>query len=211
MSLPIQTKQELLSGVQAAAISKKYFTGVNPTLGTAIATTTSITAFTAASPVALFFNNGPRAIVMDYLSMMIVQVPTSATHWRYSWTYDPVDRYTSGGTLVVPTSINGNIPASTNMRMRFGAIVATAASGGVRNLCTGAVRGIIPTTLDTNTFVFGDTGFSNSALLTSGSAKYCDGIPGCLIAPGHSLLLHMWGTSNAAAPSWEFTAGWYEL
>ena len=199
------------STLQGSALGGKYFTGVNPTLSTAIATTTSITAFTVASPVALFYNQGSVDIVLDQFTMNIVQVPTSATSWQFAWTYDTVDRYTSGGTLVVPKNVNGNVGNESAMRFHFGAIVATSASANVRNHSRGGLRGVIPTTFDEMGFVFGEKGSTGSFASAAASAKYINGVPGCVIAPGHSMILYMWGAANAGAPSWEFTAGWLEI
>jgi hypothetical protein len=193
------------------ALSGSYLTATNPTIGTAIVTTTSITAFTAVSPVAAFFNAGVngRSIVMDYLSMRIQQVPTSATRWLYTWVVDPVDRYTSGGTLLVPTNTNSGVDNTSIMRFHFGAIVATAASASVRRHSNGLVRDVIPLIDDSTTFRFNDRGANGSLVNAAGGVQYI-AVPPMVIAPGHTGLLYLFGDSNAAAPTWEFTAGWYE-
>lgn len=205
----------LMTGQLGAGYSGAYYTGCNPTPGTAIATTTSITAFTAISPVICMYNSDiastGRDIILDFLSMRIVQVPTSATEWEFAWVTDQTDRWTSGGTLVAPTNVNTRIANQSINRYRFGAIVAPAASGNVRIHSRGLVRDQIPVILDTTTFRFGSDSEGGSFAPSTGNIHQGITLPPLVIGPGHSALLYLWGTSNGAAPTWEFTTGWLEI
>lgn len=195
----------------AIALGGKYFTCVEATPGTAIATTTSITAISATKPILLVANTGLKDIVLDYLNLMIVQVPTSATSWQYAWSTDNVNRYASAGTVCTPKNVNGNADNTTGAVVYFGDITSSAATLAVRPHSGGAIRGIIPTTFDTMGFRFGGAEGVGSGLMTTGSAKYTENVPPCVIAPGHSALLSMFGASNGAAPSFRFTLGYVEL
>lgn len=200
-----------LTGPQGAALSGAYFVGANPTVGTGIATTTSITAFTAASPVAMLYNAGTRVIVPDYFTMLFTAAPTSATAWHYAWILDPVDRLSSAGTAIVPAPTNSAVSAASDCRFTFGAIVATSASANVRRVGRGIVRSKIPVVNDEVCFKFGTeepTPFGATDTSVILSRAVC--VPAVAVAPGHSLVLYMYGASNAGAPAWEFAAGWSE-
>lgn len=201
----------LLSGIANAAIAGKYFTATEGTIGTAVATTTSITAFSATKPVFLCYNSGSRDIVFDFLNLMVVQVPTSATSWQFAWTTDNSNRYSSAGTAVTPKNVNGNADNVTGAVVYIGDITAAAAGTAVRNHSSGACRGIIPTTFDQMGFRFGGAEGVGSGLMTTGSAKYIANVPPLVLAPGHSAQLSMFGASNAAAPSFLYTFGYAEL
>lgn len=204
-----------------------YYTGCNPAVGTAIATTTSVVddAATASAthaqfaPVALWTNqenpNNQNAvsIYLRYLKMFLVQVPTSATSWRYSLRLDTIPRYSSAGTVVVPQNVNPASTKSSKCQFVFGAIVPLAlpsASGG-RLLANGLINSVIPVTLDQWLFTFGNASPSMDQLNGGAAAKnIVINAPPIVIPPGCCLALDMWGAANAAAPSWEFECGWAE-
>jgi hypothetical protein len=202
---------DIMTGRQSAALSGNYFTFTEGTIGTAVATTTSITGYDATKPVLLIHNNGQRDIVMDMLKFMIVQVPTSATSWQF-WvkTYNG-NAYASAGTQVTPTNANGNSENTTGAVVYIGAPVASETGLTGRSHSGGAFRGIIPTTFDSFSLEFGGDAPGSGALLTSGSAKYNENVPPLVLAPGHSMTVGMFGASNAAAPSFRYTGGYFEV
>lgn len=186
------------------------FVSANPTLGTPIATTTSITAFTAASPVLLAQNkNGPggAVITLDYLRMMLSQVPTSATNWNWAGIVDTSSRYTSGGTTITPANLNTS-GAGSGLLLVFGAIVAAAASAAARTVHRSIGRSAIPVTLDEWLFKYASQNHEGPSTL-GGAVALRMPIPGgpVVLRPGDTYLLYGWGASNAAAPSWEFELG----
>ena len=195
-----------------------YFIATNPTQGTGIAMTTSITAFAeTAGAVGVVFlirntlspSDNAKRIIMDYLKMKIIQVPTSATHWDYAVALDDNSaRYTSGGSVITPTNPNGSASQGSIASLYFGALT-TGVPTNRRLVGRGTLRGIIPTTFDTMTILFGANPSQNATLL-SGSAKYCDVTAPVIVPPGQNMAITMWGTANAAAPSFEFEAGWVE-
>jgi len=208
----------VLTSKQNLSLEGSYFIATNPTMGTGIAMTTSITTFAeTAGAVGVMFllrntltaGDTAKRIVMDYLKMKIIQVPTSATHWDYAVAVDDNPaRYTSGGSVITPTNPNGGASAGSIASLYFGALT-TGVPTNRRIVGRGTLRGIIPTTFDTMTIAFGGDHVAN-AILTSGSAKYLDVTSPVILAPGQNMAITMWGTSNAAAPSFEFEAGWIE-
>lgn len=203
-----------------------YFIGTNPAVGTAIAATTSVVddAATASSthaqfaPTALWQNTevptNPNAvsIYLRYLRMFLVQVPTSATSWKFSLRLDSVLRFSSGGSAITPVNVNYSSSKAPKGQMFFGAIVPLALpSSNARLVANGLVNSVIPVTLDQWLFTFGNASPSMDQLNGGASAKnIVINVPPVIIPPGCSLSLDMWGTANAAAPSWEFECGWVE-
>lgn len=203
--------QDLLTGRQSAALSGCYYTFTEGTIGTAVATTTSITGYDATKPVLLIYNGGSKQIVMDQLKFMIVQVPTSATSWQFWVKHYLGNAYASAGTAVTPTNANSNVTVASGATVYIGAPVAAEGTLVGRSHSGGAFRGIIPTTFDSFSLSFGADSGEGSALLTSGSAKYNESVPPLVLAPGHSMTVGMFGASNGAAPTFRYTGGYYEL
>ena len=197
-------------GPDRAAAEGSRFVSINPTLGTAIATTTSITGFDATKPVMLVQNRngvGGANIILDYLRLILAQVPTSATAWNWAMVVDTINRYTSGGSAITPTNVNTG-GAGSGAGIYFGAVVAPAAGAAVKTVHRSQGRSVIPVTLDEWVFKFGAAPDSGAGSL-GGAVALRMPIP-CgpvVLRPGDSWLLYGWGASNAAAPSWEFELG----
>lgn len=206
-----------------AADEGAYFVTTNPTVGTAVATTTSVVddAATASAthaqnvPVMHIINSATagdpngKSIYLKYLTMMLSQVPTSASTWRFAIRLSQVSRLTSG-TLLFPQNTNAAAQNTSIAKVYFGAPV-TALDPVNRLVCNGTVGSVIPVTLDVWTFTFGVNAIPTNFLNGSASAKNVTiPCPPIVIGPGCNMNFEMWGTSNAAAPSWEFTMGHVE-
>lgn len=198
-----------------------YYVVTNPTPGTVIATTTSVVddAATASAthaqnvPVMHYLNGYSaadpvgKATYFRYLRMMLSQVPTSATAWRFAIRTGTAARYTSGGSVLRPVNVNGNSANVSPSTCYFGAVV-TALDPLNRLVSNGTVGSVIPVTLDVWTFTFGDTVQPSNFLNGSASAKNVTiALPPICIGPGGYMQFEMWGASCAAAPSWEFEMG----
>lgn len=200
-----------------------YFVTTNPTVGTAVATTTSVVddAATASAthaqnvPVMHIVNTGSlgdvnaKSIYLKYLRMMLVQVPTSATTWRFAIRVSKTPRFTStaAGTTLTPVNANMSSQNSSVATVYFGAVVTALATDN-RLISNGTVGSVIPVTLDVWTFTFGDVVQPTNFLNGSASAKNVTlSLPPVVIPPGCNMNFEMWGASNAAAPSWEFEMG----
>lgn len=218
----------ILTGDEGASDEGSYYIVTNPTPGTAIATTTSVvddatgaTTHAQQKPTMAITNSwGPSSGVLQqnlylrYLKMFIVQVPTSATSWKYAMRLSPNSaKITTAGTACVPVSPNGNYAQASRAIVSFGAVTATdsASDPGQRLVANGQVSGAIPVALDEWLFTFGDGARSLDLVGTQTLVKRLTVPVGpIIIAPGWTWTLEMWGASNAAAPSWEFEMGYVE-
>ena len=209
-----------------AADEGNFFIANNPTVGTPIATTTSVVddAATASAthaqcyPVALLQNNwgatdpSQRVVYLKYLRMLISQVPSSAVTWNFAMRLDKnPSRLTTAASVITPVNCNSNSNNASRLVVNFGALVCVAPTASARLTSHGVVNSAVPVIYDQWLFVFGSPSMP-SAMLSGGNAAKFTNIP-CgpiCIAPEWSLSLEMWGASNAAAPSWEFELGFVE-
>jgi hypothetical protein len=203
-----------------------FFVATNPTVGTAIAMTTSVVddAATASSthaqfaPAMLIYNpqnannQNATSIYMRFLKLVVVQVPTSATAWKYSFRLDNVNRYSSGGSQITPVNPNtGSARANATALVYFGAIVPTALpSASARLVDAGTMDTAIPVAGDQYLFKFGNSAMTDQLNGGTTAKNQTINVPPIILAPGWCLALDMWGASNAAAASFEFTCGWVE-
>jgi len=197
-----------------------YFIATNPTPGTAIAVTTSITTFAETAGAvagAMLFKNtesrtaaSPKRIYLDYIKLVVLGVPTSATAWQYALVIDdnPV-RYTSGGSALTPVNPNGDSSETSIATVYFGALT-TAVTNNKRLVARGNLRGVIPTTFDTLVIVSGGVEGGGSAVSAAASGRFVDNCPPIIVGPQQNLLLSLWGPSCAAAATFELEAGWWE-
>jgi hypothetical protein len=194
----------MFTGDQGASDEGSYFVVTNPTPGTAIATTTSVvddatgaTTHAQQKPVMYLQNQWPtgtvqaQSVYLRYLKMFIVQVPTSATVWRYAIRLSPnVNKMSSAGTVCTPVNPNGGSGQLSKLGVWFGAI---------------------PVANDEWLFTFGQAASSFDSIGTQTLVKRLTiPVPPIIIPPQWGMTLEMWGASNAAAPSWEFEMGYIE-
>lgn len=194
------------------------------TAGTAIATTTSVvddaaTGATTAQlrPILYLANTAPvtdsdaKSIYPLWMKFTVgAQAPTSATHWSYAMRGDFSPRYTSGGTRLNPVNVNLGSAQGSQALAYFGAVVTTAPSGSQRVLGAGQVQSTIPVVKDEWLFTFGDITAPTNILTASAAKKLTIPCGPIILAPGTNMTLEMWGTSNAAAPTFEFEMGYAE-
>lgn len=195
----------------AAANEGSYFVGTNPTMGTAVATTTSIQAYDATKPVMTLVNSGSKNIFLDYIRLTWGQVPTSATTWHWSMEVDPLQtRYASAGVAVDMKNVNPQGGAFGGV-LRFG-VPVTIAAGAARRFVHRAVgRSAIPVINDLVFFKFGGgEGGGGSTLGGTVAIPLIIPVAPVIIGPGETFCLMGWAASNAAAPSWEFDIGLIE-
>ena len=195
-----------------------YFTATNPTPGTGIATTTSITAETQVSPVMLIQNqwgvNDPNAknIYLMGLNLIVTAAPTSATFWQGSLRMDLANplKYTSGGSVITPVGCNGSASAASKAQIYFGAIVALAQAASGRLVANFMANPLIPLVKDEIRLEFG-TGVQTtlSATAAANTVRSIQ-LPAIAIPPQGWIALQMWGGSNAGAPAFEFQLDYIE-
>lgn len=205
--------------MQALLDEGVLYVGTNPTIGTAIATTTSVvdagnSGATSAQtrPLIILYNaNQPSAqspvnLYPLTLNMQVSQVPTSATSWQMAMWLEPIgaSAYTSGGSQITPVALNQALGGTSRAQLYFGALTAAATTTGGRLVSRRQVNSAIPVTLDQWLFVFGTMGGSDQIAGGSGAKNLRMALPPIVVPPSWALKVGMWGASNAAAPSWEF-------
>lgn len=215
-----QIVQPFHGAKQAIAETGSYFVATNPTPGTGIVVTTSITAFAetaGAVGVALLVKNtesgtgnSSKRVYLDYLSIRnIAQAPTSATDWYMAGVIDYSSvRYTSGGSQITPVNVNGDSSLASVATIYFGAIT-TAVPGSRRLLFARQVLPRLMIIKDEIKLVFGgvaDVVPTNSAAIMNIALS----VSPCVLGPAQNFCLTMYGTANAAAPQFEFEIGWWE-
>lgn len=206
-----------------------YFIATNPTPGTAIAGTGSLTSFatTDTQPTAVFKNNAALGsginIYMDFFKLQLVALPTTATSFRANWVIDNLaNKYTSGGSTITPVNASGNSNSSPNGVLYFGAIAAAAASANARIVSNDQLRG---TTAATPCALLGDEFIFRFGAVEQAAANYslnvAAGTPTqviknvipvvpIILGPQQTATLRIWGAANAGTPSYEFVMGYWE-
>lgn len=193
---------------QGAALAGSYFVATNPTPGTEIVTTTSQTAYDQDKPVALLANNGSSRIVLpDYMTLKIEQVPTSATRWFCVVALDTAgSAYVSGGSTLTSVCTHSAIGSESSATAYFGAITATDTTK--RIISIGLIKDVVPVIDDQVTLRFGGTG--SGSILYAGAGDRVIDLPPVALGLNGSMLVYLYGESNAAAPTYEVTMGWIE-
>ena len=204
-----------------------YFTATNPTVGTAIAMTTSVIddAATAsathaqAAPYLYMYNRGvpgdlnSKTVYVKYIKLFSRvgdQAWTSATQALFSLRADSTSRYTSGGTALTTTNLNTNSGNSSQLVAYAGANVVSLPTAAGRVLGHGLIQSSIPLAGSTWVFTFGDvttpTNFGYASAINSLTIPCAP----FSLAPGWSLQLDIWATALAAAPTFEVEIGYAE-
>lgn len=213
------------SGDFGASDEGSFFIATS-TPGTPIATTTSVvddatgaTTHAQQRPTLVIQNSWPVGgynIYLRYIKMVITQVPTSATSWKYAMRLDPYSgKITTAGTTLPngPYNVNSNSGQPSKALIQAGTVVTTdsTSSPQQRLVANGQIANAIPVTLDEWTFTFGQpiSGADSNGTVTNAKRLSFPCAP-IVIAPTWTFTLEMWGASNAAAPTYDFEVGFIE-
>lgn len=194
------------------------YVATNTTVGTPIATTTSVvdagnSGATSAQtrPVSIIFNSNPvssnKVIYPLTWNLILSQVPTSATLWMLGLWLEPAgsSAYTSGGSQITPVALNQTLSSQqSRAQIYFGAITAAASTTAAARVALRQINSAVPVTRDQWMLVFGMNRGSDQVAGGAGAKNVNISLPPIGIPPQWALKVGMWGTSNAAAPSWEF-------
>lgn len=185
----------------------------NPTMGTGIATTTSIQTYDTTKPVMMVINPyglGGANIIFDYLRLIATAAAGSSTDENWAMQLSAGTRYASAGTAIVPVPLNTGASKSGAV-IFFGAPVAAAALAADKFIHRSKGRSVIPVAGDETLFKFGSTNHEGPTTL-GGAVALRMPIP-CgpvVLRPGDTWLLHHWQAASAGAPAWEFEFGYTE-
>lgn len=189
-----------------------------------------ITTFTAASPMVSITNTdsvantSSKSIYLDYALLVTGTAGAFAStgaNLQMMMVLDTVDRYSSAGTDLTPNIANVNAAVSSKAsvaKIRFGQIVATAASGSARTIV--GERIFRPTVSTTVADVTGEQkwlnfgaveGSLNGSITIANANNIPMALPPIVIAPGACLLIYY--VMNGTTPSAQTflpELGWWE-
>lgn len=195
----------------------RYFLGVNPTPGTGIAGHAAPTTIDNTKPLVFLRNNAAmgsnRRVFLDYIKLLVTAAGTNGTNVRYACKVDSGGtRFSSGPAVTAIANACIGSGETPQAELRFGAVVATAATAAVRLLNHGIVRPVITVVEDIYLFTFGQSEKRLNALAPGGTAianVEINCVPICL-DPQTTFLLHIASASQSAASSYEYEVGWFE-
>lgn len=214
----------------AVALEGSYFIFSNPTPNTAIAATTSLTNFASGGtkPYLVISNNnvaGGPSIELDYLKLIVVGLPTTATNQQIAITLDTAANKlpTTAGTAITPVNVNPGSGIVSNANIQAGAITTAADSAFARLVFQDFTE---PGTAATPCAVLGDTYVAKFGSIehASGSGQLqpvaagtplaskiiTGGGPPIIAPPGWAIVVKLFGIGTAAAPSFVFEGGYRE-
>lgn len=210
-----------LTGAKLHGLAQEgsYFVATNPTVATGIAGIAAADGYNAAETLFLLYNTSTEAegihLCLDFLELQCTVVDTNGTDLRFDHHIDNTDRFTSGGTAITPVNPNMDSTASAKGRLRFGAVVSSAASSSVRYL---GGRQLASTDLVANDLMLftygGSNSFSNqNSNLTEEAtlARFWHvACPPVVLGPGDSYLFTINSASQTVGATYTFNAGWWE-
>lgn len=190
----------------------QYFVAVNPTPGTGIASAAAPTTLVETTPLLTIFNNGNATVYLMYLRLTITAGSTGGTAVNYTHSLDSGNRYSSGGTALTISNVNGGNTNGSNAVLTYGAVTATAKSSKQRNLGNLIIRpSVIDQTGDKYEIQYGE-GSSGSVTPFNGTnpGYFVVPAPPVVIQPQWTYLVNLWKTSMSAAQSAEVEIAYVE-
>lgn len=200
------------------ADSGSYFTANNAATG--VATAAAPTAYSDTAPFCVITNTtaagtGSKSIYLDFLRFYETAAGTGGVAMLLKMQLDST--VATGGTLLVPKSVNSNDGAASVAAIRL-LPTGIAATGFARVLVGNHFAIPTQTTpLAVNTEValkFGGVdGFGTSYTGAATAAVYSKSVynyPPIVIGPGYALSVQHLITTQSAASSWAFEFGWVE-
>jgi hypothetical protein len=215
------------------ALEGSYFVATNPTPGTGIAITTSLTNYASGGtkPFLVVMNNNPAGgpnLELDYIKIIQTagQLPTTTTNVQLAVVLDTVANKspTTAGTAIVPVNVNPASGIVSNAAVQAGAITTTADSPAARLVFHSYIEPIVSTTpcaVAGDTFIakfggnehnLGNNGYMqpNSGGTPTSVKVISDQGPPIVVAPGWAACFKIFGTGNGAAATYEFELGYRE-
>lgn len=207
----------LMNKAYGLAEEGSYFVANSATPQTAI-TGPAGSAFSATAAALTIYNGStvtnPVRIMVDYISIqagataMSNSTSNTATYW--SVVLDSIQRYSSGGTSLVPKNVNMESSVSSQAVVKFGALTTTAASGMDRCLVPQRIfrvpvsaTALSLANYDTWQINFGGID-NNPPIFAPASATVQANInnavytaPPAVIGPGQTFVFHLWLIANS--------------
>lgn len=195
-----------------------YQVATSPTPGTSIAFAVNASISETAGNFLYLKNNESQGntrakrIFLNYIRLIAGTIPAAAASGHFFIKVDNKDRYTSGGTAIIP--VNANIDSGTGTVSQFyaGALTTSAPSPSARLLARGVLRSAIPVANDEFVLSFGALEAPGSLLLGGIIAqRMVIPCPPVVLGPQDNMCLQLWFPSNSVtAAQFEVEAGWSE-
>ncbi len=210
----------LLSRDTAAADLGFYYVATNPTPGTGIVETATITSFALAeaAPMLSIFNGSIAGsatavnIYPLYIRLTVTQANAGGLVQRFTLTLDQGNRITTGAAT---TGILSS-PNRSQAQIQSGAsLVAAAASPQRRIIGNQSFRngGVVAVIGDVYQFNFGSTEQIDPMSLVETGTAICNvtyGFAPLVIGPGQSFLVQHWAASATTGAGFEYEIGFIE-
>lgn len=215
-----QIVQNIIPGKQALADEGSYFVATNPTIGTGVATTTSITAFSDTTTCALFVlrnmdsssNPNAKRVYLDYMKLITTAIAASATIQRFAVKVQNTIRTpTANNVAVVPVNVNqddGTSSVCTLQAFNAGSLTIPASDASARTVGNSAVGGLLVLG-DEIVLGFGAVDMAGAGTAATASRKVSV-MPPIIIGPQQSATIYFWAVASAAAASFEYELAWWE-
>lgn len=200
------------SGAYGLCLESSYFKACNASFDSAIAVNVAAANAFSETQGSITIRNsnssGGKDIVLDYIRIIISAAGTGNTNFSYAIQADTTTRYSSGGSALTPVNCNSGGSNTTGAVIHAGALTLVTATATARKIGGGTtqIKASAPAANDVILFNFSlyDTVATTPGVATAFSC-------GPLILPaGATFVLHLFGTSQSAAPTGLFEIGYYE-
>lgn len=200
---------------QAAADEGFYFTAVNPTPGTGLATIAALASLVDTSPfVAIHAPVGGKSIILDYVRFTMTAIGTAAAGARAAVKLDTGGKAEpTGSTLGSPVNTKAIATAQAATAHVFAGPLVAAAAVTPKLVGHCQFRPVAPVVGDSYIIRFLDSSeqpLSNLAVAGTAIDDLCYDAPPVTIAPGCCAQIHLWFPSQTAASAVEVELGWIE-
>lgn len=193
---------------QAADLGN-FFVAVTPTPGTGIITGNP-TSFDETKPLLTVFNGGTLNIYPVYLRLMSTVVGGGAATKNFTHVLDQGNRYSSGGTALVPSNTNSLSSTRSSASLVTGAITATAASSNRRILGNNFFRVSVADIVgDIYDFSYGGP-VQNATQQIATAVHFTRSVAPICIQPQSTYALYVWSGTFTQGITFEVEFGYIE-
>lgn len=203
------------SPAQAAADFGAYFTAVNPTPGTGLATIAAQATLADTSPfVSIHAPSNGRVVVLDYVRFTMAVIGTGAAGARFAVKTDVGGKANpTGSTIGSLVNVRAAVAQRAATCSVFGGPLVAAAAITPQLLHHAFLRGVAPVVGDSYLVRFGAMSpepITDLAQAGTAIAAICVDAPPVIVAPGTCAQLHLYFPSQTVASNVEVELGLYE-
>jgi hypothetical protein len=215
-----QYVQNIIPGKQSLADEGSYYVATNPTLGTGVATTTSITTFSDTTTSGLFIISNrespsdvnAKRIYLDYMKLLVTAVAASATVQSIAVRVQNNLRVaTANSANITPVNVNNDLGSPSVCGIQAfsaGSMTMPASDPSFRTVGRSNLGGLLVLG-DELVTQFGGVDMSGSATSATAGRKVSV-MPPVVIGPNQCATIYFWATASAGAASFEYELTWWE-